>query len=79
MAQRVDVEVVVRQAGKLEMTVGRHFQDAQGRSFWDESLTMPVDVPEGPERWGWWPVAGGGAAGALLLLGLWTWRGRRKR
>ncbi len=79
VAQRVDVEVVVRQEGKLEMTVGRHFQDAQGRLFWDDGLTMPVDVPEGSERWGWWPVAGGGAAGALLLLGLWTWRGRRKR
>jgi hypothetical protein len=71
--EELHVRVVPGSPVSLEVAHGERFQDAQGRWFVDEALTLPADVPV---RWGWW-VAGGAAAGALGV-GAWA-RVQRRR
>ena len=74
VTRQLQIEVQVTPGGKLEITTGERFQDAQGRWFHDEGMTIPVEFPV---RWGWY-AAGGGAGAALLLAGAWAWRRRRR-
>lgn len=74
VARQLQIEVQVRPGSKLEISTSERFQDAQGRWFHDEDMTIPVDVPV---RWAWY-AAGGGAGAALLLAGAWAWRRRRR-
>jgi hypothetical protein len=57
----------------LEIAVASIYDDARGRSFYDEGATLPVSVAERPWRW----AAGGGGA-VVVMVAAWLLHRRRR-
>jgi hypothetical protein len=73
VAHRSRLEVRIEPGKPLGITRADLYQDAQGRWFYDEEAMFPVEVPA---RWRVW--AAGGAGAALLAIGAWVVRRRRR-